>query len=80
MALFVEEGEPFDAVAGAMSLRSVAWKVGQVVGPVTVGVIWDATGVLVAFALAAGFIVASTGVFLLLYDAPVRAPAATPGD
>jgi MFS family permease len=80
MALFVEEGEQFDAVAGAMSLRSVAWKVGQVVGPVTVGVIWDATGVLVAFALAAGFIVASTGVFLLLYDAPVRAPAATPGD
>ncbi len=80
MALFVEEGEQFDAVAGAMSLRSVAWKVGQVVGPVTVGVIWDATSVLVAFALASGFIIVSTGAFLLLYEAPARTPSATPSD
>ncbi|MFC7175600.1 MFS transporter [Halosegnis marinus] len=80
MALFVEEGEQFDAVAGAMSLRSVAWKVGQVVGPVTVGVIWDATSVGVAFALAAAFIAAATGVFLLMYDSPSVAVRPTPGD
>jgi len=80
MALFVEEGEQFDAVAGAMSLRSVAWKVGQVVGPVTVGALWDATGVTAAFALAAGFITVATAVFLFLYDSPGHHVDAAPGD
>ncbi|MFB6117693.1 MFS transporter [Halosegnis sp.] len=80
MALFVEEGEQFDAVAGSMSLRSVAWKVGQVVGPVTVGIIWDATSVTVAFTIAAGFIAVATGVFLLLYAGPTAAPRPAPGD
>jgi len=80
MALFVEEGEQFDAVAGAMSLRSVAWKVGQVVGPVTVGALWDATSVAAAFALAAGIITAATAVFLFLYDSPHPHVDATPGD
>jgi DHA1 family multidrug resistance protein-like MFS transporter len=80
MALFVEEGEQFDAVAGAMSLRSVAWKIGQVVGPVTVGALWDATSVAAAFALAAGFITAATAVFLFLYDSPRHHVDATPGD
>ena len=37
MALFVEEGEHFDAVAASLSLRSIGWKVGQVAGPFTVG-------------------------------------------
>jgi len=36
MALFVEEGEYFDAVAASLSLRSIGWKVGQVAGPFTV--------------------------------------------
>ena len=67
MALFVEEGETFDAVAGSMSLRSIAWKVGQVTGPVTVGAVWDATDVTTAFLTAAVFIAVATGVFVLLY-------------
>lgn len=67
MALFVEEGEHFDAVAGSLSLRSIAWKIGQVLGPVTVGVIWDATSVSVAFLTAAGFIVVATLTFVAMY-------------
>ncbi|NEU57611.1 MFS transporter [Halorussus sp. MSC15.2] len=67
MALFVEEGEHFDAVGSSLSLRSIAWKVGQVGGPVLVGAIWDATSVLVAFWTAAGFIVVSSVVFAWLF-------------
>jgi MFS family permease len=67
MALFVEEGEQFDAVAGSLSLRSIAWKFGQILGPVTVGVIWDATSVFVAFAAAAGMLVLSALLFAILY-------------
>jgi DHA1 family multidrug resistance protein-like MFS transporter len=78
MTLFVEEGEHFDAVAGSMSLRSIAWKVGQVVGPVSVGALWDATSVFVAFFTAGGFIVVSAGVFIVMYrvePAPEGVPA-----
>jgi hypothetical protein len=57
----------FDAVAGSMSLRSIAWKGGQVTGPVTVGAVWDATDVTTAFLTAAAFIAVATGVFVLLY-------------
>jgi DHA1 family multidrug resistance protein-like MFS transporter len=67
MALFVEEGEHFDAVAGSLSLRSIAWKVGQVVGPAIVGVIWDVTSVSVAFLTAAGFILVATITFTAMY-------------
>jgi DHA1 family multidrug resistance protein-like MFS transporter len=67
MALFVEEGEHFDAVAGSLSLRSIAWKVGQIVGPAIVGVIWDATSVSVAFLTAAGFILVATIIFAAMY-------------
>ena len=81
MALFVEEGEHFDAVAASLSLRSIAWKVGQVLGPFLVGVIWDATSVLVAFLTAAGFIVVATGVFASLYRVdPAPAGVPTPSD
>lgn len=81
MTLFVEEGEHFDAVAASLSLRSIAWKVGQVLGPLLVGVIWDATSVLVAFLTAAGFIVVSTGVFAALYSVdPAPSVSPTPGD
>ncbi|WP_135363411.1 MFS transporter [Halosimplex halophilum] len=79
MALFVEEGEHFDAVAGSMSLRSIAWKVGQVVGPVSVGALWDATSVFVAFFTASAFIVVAAVVFFGLYTvepAPETVPAA----
>jgi len=76
MALFVEEGEHFDAVAGSLSLRSIAWKVGQVVGPVSVGALWDATSVFAAFFSASAFIAVA---FLGLYTTepvPDRVPAA----
>ncbi|PSQ40389.1 MFS transporter [Halobacteriales archaeon SW_12_71_31] len=83
MALFVEEGEHFDAVAGSMSLRSIAWKVGQVSGPVAVGAIWDATNVFGAFWTAAGFLLVASGVFAVLFEldpAPEPAPSPSPGD
>jgi MFS family permease len=80
MSMFVSEGEQFDAVAGSLSLRSVAWKVGQVAGPVTVGVIWDATSVYLAFATASGFILAAAGVFAVLYRAEPAVGRAVPGD
>jgi len=68
MAMFVEEGEHFDAVAGSMSLRSIAWKIGQVSGPVAVGFIWDQTSVFGAFWTAAGFLLLSAGVFAALFS------------
>ncbi|UPV73293.1 MFS transporter [Halorussus limi] len=81
MALFIEEGEYFDAVGSSLSLRSIAWKVGQVGGPVLVGAIWDATSVFVAFWTAAAFIVISSTVFAWLFtieSAPEH--AVTPAD
>ncbi|MFB6140564.1 MAG: MFS transporter [Halosimplex sp.] len=69
MALFVEEGEHFDAVAGSLSLRSIAWKIGQVVGPITVGALWDATSVFAAFFTASAFIAVAAAAFLGLYSA-----------
>jgi len=81
MALFVEEGEHYDAVAGSFSLRSIPWKVGQVAGPLTVGLVWDATDVFTAFFAAAGVIVVAAVAFLSLYrDEPAPDPVATPGD
>ncbi|EFW92597.1 major facilitator superfamily MFS_1 [Haladaptatus paucihalophilus DX253] len=68
MALFVEEGEQFEAVGSSLSLRSIAWKVGQVGGPVFIGAIWDATSVFVAFWAASGFIIVSSAVFAVLYS------------
>jgi MFS family permease len=78
MALFVEEGEQFDSVASSMSLRSISWKVGQVVGPVFVGVVKDFVSTEVAFLTAAGFIVVATGVFVLSYRSARATPAAEP--
>lgn len=66
MSLFIEEGEAVDSTAGSMSLRSLSWKVGQVVGPLTMGIVWDAFGVFAAFGVAAGCIFASTAAFLVL--------------
>jgi MFS family permease len=66
MSLFIEEGEAVDATAGSMSLRSVSWKIGQVVGPLTMGVVWDGFGVFAAFGIAAGCILVSTVAFLAL--------------
>jgi MFS family permease len=63
MSLFVDEGEDRDSVASAMSLRSISWKVGQVVGPVIVGTTMDFTSTETGFLLAAGFIAFATTLF-----------------
>jgi predicted MFS family arabinose efflux permease len=63
MALFVEEGEQYDSVASAMSLRSISWKVGQIAGPVMVGTTMDFVTTEAGFLLAAGFIVFATSAF-----------------
>jgi DHA1 family multidrug resistance protein-like MFS transporter len=68
MSLFVEEGERFDAVAASMSLRSIAWKAGQVSGPALVGVLWDLTNAFVAFTAAAGFLLVAAGLFAAMYQ------------
>ncbi|WP_226010937.1 MFS transporter [Halomicrobium salinisoli] len=63
MALFVGEGEARDAVASSMSLRSISWKVGQVTGPVLIGLIKDVVSPEASFLAAAGFIAFATSVF-----------------
>jgi DHA1 family multidrug resistance protein-like MFS transporter len=82
MALFVEEGEKYDSVASAMSLRSISWKVGQVAGPLGVGLIKDLVGVTEAFFTASAFIIFATGVFWLTYrySASPGSVEASPGD
>jgi MFS family permease len=82
MALFVGEGEEYDAVASSMSLRSISWKVGQVAGPVVIGGVKDFVSPEAAFLAAAGFIVFATSVFAVT---TVRASrrgtmTVTPGD
>ncbi|MEZ3143998.1 MFS transporter [Halobaculum sp. MBLA0143] len=86
MALFVEEGEKFDSVASSMSLRSISWKVGQVAGPVGVGLIKDFVSVEAAFYTAAGFIVVASGIFWVVFTRASAAaeqsadPSVDPGD
>lgn len=84
MSLFVSEGEAYDSVASAMSLRSVSWKVGQVVGPVLVGSTMDFTTTETGFLLAAGFIAFATTGFAWQARAAHRATRdpgpAVPGD
>ena len=65
MSLFVDEGERHDSVASAMSLRSISWKVGQVVGPVVVGTTMDFTTTETGFLLAAAFIAFATTLFVV---------------
>lgn len=80
MSLFVDEGEAYDSVASAMSLRSLSWKVGQVLGPLLVGVVMDLVSTQAGFFLAAGFIgVATVGFTLSARRAhAVRTNTATP--
>ncbi|NHX36240.1 MULTISPECIES: MFS transporter [Halolamina] len=67
MALFVEEGEKYDSVASAMSLRSISWKIGQTAGPVGVGLIKDFVGTVEAFLTASAFVIFATGLFWLTH-------------
>ena len=64
MSLFVDEGERYDSVASAMSLRSISWKVGQVTGPVIVGTTMDFFSPESGFVLAAGFIAVATTAYV----------------
>ena len=78
MALFVAEGERFDSVASAMSLRSISWKFGQVVGPTLVGAIKEFYGMALAFWTAAGFLVISAVVFAVLFEVDPAPDVAVP--
>ncbi|MFB6156013.1 MAG: MFS transporter [Haloferacaceae archaeon] len=78
MTLFVEEGERFDAVASSMSLRSISWKVGQISGPVAVGLIKDFVSNEAAFLTASAFILFATGVFVFTYVRYEAADVAEP--
>jgi len=68
MAIFIDEGARFDAVAGSLSLRSVSWQVGAIVGPVLVGWMQDNTTFLEAFLLAALTMVLAGWLFISLYS------------
>ncbi|ESP89635.1 MFS transporter [Candidatus Halobonum tyrrellensis] len=78
MSLFVEEGERYDSVASSMSLRSISWKIGQVAGPLTVGLIIDYVSVSAAFYTAAGFIIVASGVFWVVFSRASAREAAGP--
>lgn len=67
MALFVQEGEHYDAVAGSLSLRSVSWQVGAIFGPVVVGALFDHVSYFGGFWVAGGFMLVAGLVFLWLY-------------
>jgi MFS family permease len=69
MSLFVEEGEYYDSVAGSLSLRSVSWQAGAIIGPLVVGVTFDQVSFFGGFWLAAGFMVFAGVFFLVLFDA-----------
>jgi len=77
MSLFVDEGSQYDSVASALSLRSISWKIGQIAGPVVVGVTIDFLDPQAGFLLAAAFIWGATAVFTLTAR---RASAARPVD
>lgn len=76
MALFVEEGEYYDSVAGSLSLRSVSWQVGAIVGPLVVGAMFDYVSFFGGFWLAAAFMIGAGLVFLWLFE-PEGAPETT---
>ncbi len=78
MALFIEEGERFDSAASSMSLRSISWKIGQVVGPFAIGLTKDYVSTTAAFLVAAAFIVLATGVFVITYRRSTKADVAVP--
>lgn len=77
MALFVEEGEYFDSVAGSLSLRSISWEVGAIIGPVIVGAVFDHYSYFVGFWLAAGGMLVAGVIFLVLYESEPAPDTAT---
>jgi MFS family permease len=80
MALFVQEGEYYESVAGSLSLRSVAWQFGAIIGPLAVGAMFDYVSFAGGFLLASGLMIAAGLIFLLLFEseeAPDSAAALT---
>lgn len=69
MTMFVQEGEHFDAVAGSLSLRSVSWQVGGIIGPLSVGYVLDQLSFLAGFWLAAALMVVAGVAFIALFEA-----------
>ena len=83
MSLFVKEGEHYDAVSSSLSLRSLSWQVGAVVGPVAIGSISDQFSYYEAFWLASGTMLLAAAVFGWLYrsePAPETPVTPDPGD
>lgn len=83
MALFVEEGEYYDSVAASLSLRSVSWQVGAILGPLVVGAMFDFVSFLGGFWLAAGLMIIAGVIFLALFEseeAPELKPEAPTHD
>lgn len=69
MALFVQEGGYYESVAGSLSLRSVSWQFGAIIGPLVVGAMFDYVSFTGGFLLAAVLMVVAGFVFLLLFEA-----------
>jgi MFS family permease len=83
MSLFVKEGKYYDAVSSSLSLRSLSWQVGAVVGPVAVGIVSDLFSYYRAFWLASATMVLAAGVFVGFYTvepAPDVSSRANTGD
>ena len=73
----------YDSVAGSLSLRSVSWQVGAIVGPLAVGLMFDYVSYLGGFWLAAGLMVVAGAVFLFLFEseaAPEQQAVCASGD
>jgi MFS family permease len=66
MALFVEEGARSESAASSMSLRSMSWKSGELLGPLLAGVLTDAVSPEAAFWLSSSAILASVVAFVLM--------------
>lgn len=75
MTMFVAEGERYNAVAGSISLRSVSWQFGAIIGPLAVGGILDSVSFFGAFWIAAAFMFWSGVAFLALYERRPKADA-----
>ncbi|MFB6113328.1 MAG: MFS transporter [Halodesulfurarchaeum sp.] len=67
MSLFIQEGERLDSAASSMSLRSISWKVGQVAGPLGIGIVKEYVSITAAFLGAAAFVLAASIAFVLSY-------------
>jgi DHA1 family multidrug resistance protein-like MFS transporter len=66
MALFVEEGARSESAASSMSLRSMSWKSGELLGPLAAGVLTDAVSPEAGFWLSSVAILASVVAFVLM--------------